>query len=447
MNTMYRYIGLVLLTMLVCLSPWNAASLSAQEQPTTLAEMVNAALEANYNIQIYRNFQKQAENTNTIGNAGMLPRIDITGEQSFSVENSEQQFFTGDSQQADAARSESTSAAAALNWVVFDGLAMFARKDRLAQLAQLSKTDTRYYIEQTAADLAMSYYQLKQEKKLLEAYRKTLEVSRARLDLQNKRGEIGDGTELDIQRARVDRNTDSSMVLNQQAMIRELEIQINRLMNRDLVTRIGAQEEFELTESLDLMQLLQAAEENNAQLSQQQIQEMIAAEDIKINRGSMFPEIELFGNYRFGRVSNEVGFLQSSQAFGPNFGVRVRFNLFNGGQQRTQLQNAKIAAETEQVRTDQVAQDIRAAVRVAYLRWENQMKQVKLEQGSVDEARKTLTIAERQYDLGTISDVDFRTIQLNALNAEVRFLQAKFSAKSREIELYRLSGQLMEQLL
>ncbi len=139
--------------------------------------------------------------------------------------------------------------------------------------------------------------------------------------------------------------------------------------------------------------------------------------------------------------------MQSSQAFGPSFGIRVRFNLFNGGKQRTKLQNAQIAAETEQVRTDQVAQDIRAAVRIAYLRWENQMKQVELKHHSVDEARKTLEIAGRQYDLGTISDVDFRTIQLNALNAEVRFLQAKFSTKSREIELYRLSGQLMEWLL
>src|SRR6056297_2436092 len=264
MNSMTRYTGLLLLPLMIGLFSLTFGKLSAQEQPTTLAEMVNSALEANYNIQIYRNYQEQAENTNTIGNAGMLPRIDITGEQSFSVENSEQQFFTGDSQQADAARSESTSAAASLSWVVFDGLAMFARKDRLGQLAQLSKTDTRYYIEQTAADLALNYYQLKQEKKLLSAYRKTLEVSEARLSLQEKRGEIGEGTELDIQRARVDRNTDSSLVLNQQALISELEIQINRLMNRDLVTRIGSQEEFVLTESLGLMQLMQSAEENNA---------------------------------------------------------------------------------------------------------------------------------------------------------------------------------------
>lgn len=419
----------------------------AQESSMTLPEMVNSALEANYNIQIYRNFQKQAENTNTLGNAGMLPRLDLSGEQSFSFQNSEQQFFTGDSQQANSARSESTNAQASLTWVVFDGLAMFARKDRLGQLEALGKTETRYYIEQTAADLAVGYYQLKQEKKLLESYRKTLGVSKARLELQEKRGEIGAGSELDVQRARVDRNTDSSLVLSQQALIRELEIQINQLMNRDLVSSIDPQDDFNLAKSLNLLQIMDRAMNENAQLTQRQIQEMIAEKDVKISRGAMFPEVELFGNYQFGRQSNEVGFLQSSQAFGPNFGVRVRFNLFNGGQQRTVVENAKITAETEQVRVNQMAQQISAAMRVAYLRWENEIAQVELEAQSAKEAKLTLDIAQRQYELGAINDVDFRTIQLNALNAETRYLQAQFRAKSREIELYRLSGQLIEKIM
>ncbi|MDZ7847295.1 MAG: hypothetical protein U5L96_11250 [Owenweeksia sp.] len=41
---------------------------------------------------------------------------------------------------------------------------MFARKERLEKLALLGKTNTRYYVEQTAADLAKAYYQLKQER-------------------------------------------------------------------------------------------------------------------------------------------------------------------------------------------------------------------------------------------------------------------------------------------
>ncbi|MFZ6051201.1 TolC family protein [Halocola ammonii] len=431
----------------IMLAVFSTGVLQAQEGSMSLSQMVSTALESNYDIQIYRNLQRQAENTNTVGNAGMLPVIDLTGEQSISINNSEQQFFTGDSQQADAARSESTSAQASLRWVVFDGLAMFARKDQLEKLALLSKTETRYYLEQTAADLANAYFQLKREKKLLDAFRETMEVSKARLALQEKSSEVGAGTALDLQRARVDLNTDSAQVLNQKALINELQIQINQLMSRDLEKTIDPNEEFNLQESFDLLQLIETAQKENAQLSQQQIREMVAKEDVKINRGMMYPEVELFGNYQYGRQSNEVGFLQSSQSFGPNFGVRVRFNLFNGGQQRTALENAKITVENEAIRVNQVNQEIRAAVRVAYIRWQNGMQRVELEEQSVAEADQTLKIAQKQYELGAINDVEFRTIQLNALNAEVRFLEAQFSAKSREIELQQLTGQLLNEVL
>lgn len=417
------------------------------QEALSLPEMINQALEANYDIRIVRNEQKQAENSNTIGNAGMLPRADITAEQSYSINNSKQEFVTGDSQQATAAQNEATSAQAAVRWVVFDGLAMFARKDQLEQLTLLGKTNTRYYVEQTAADLAMAYYQLKQERQLLAAYRKTLEVSSSRLTLQKKALEVGAGTALDLQRAEVDRNTDSALVLSQKAQIRELEVQINQLMNRDLETAIVPVGSFDLTSSLNLQQLLDMAAAENAQLTQQQLREMIAMEDVDIRRGALFPELELFGNYNFNRQSNEVGFLQSSRSFGPNFGVRVRFNLFNGGKDRIDLQNAKIEAENEGLRTSQVNLDIRAAVRVAYTRWENAMAQVNLEQESITKAQQTLDIATKQYELRSINAVDFRLIQLNAVNAQARYLQAQFRAKSREIELYRLSGQLMEQLM
>ena len=429
----------------LCLSVFSL-SLSAQEN-MTLQEMVRQALEANYDIRIVRNEQMQAENANTIGNAGMLPVADIFAEQSYAITNSQQQFVTGDSQEAEAAQNEGTSAQVSVNWVVFDGLAMFARKDRLEQLALLGKTNTRYYIEQTTADLAKAYYQLKQERKLLHTYRKTLEVSEARLSLQQKGLEVGAATALDLQRAEVDRNTDSSLVLSQIAQIQELEIQINRMMNRDLEAGIDPVNEINLDAGMELENLLGMAQAENAQLTQQQIQEMIAAEEVDITRGALFPELELFGNYNFSRQSNEVGFLESSRAFGPNFGVRVRFNLYSGGQQRIALQNAKIEAESESLRTGQVNQEIRAAVRVAYLRWQNAMMQVLLEEESSEKAAQTLEIATQQYQLGAINDVDFRLIQLNALNAESRFLEAQYRAKSREIELYRLSGQLMEQIM
>ncbi|MDZ7847294.1 MAG: hypothetical protein U5L96_11245 [Owenweeksia sp.] len=51
----------------------------------SLPEMVTQALEANYDLRIVRNEQRQAENNNSIGNAGMLPVADLFAEQAYTI--------------------------------------------------------------------------------------------------------------------------------------------------------------------------------------------------------------------------------------------------------------------------------------------------------------------------------------------------------------------------
>ena len=276
----------------------------------SLADLVTRALQENYQIRIFRNIERTSVNNNTIGNAGMLPTVNLTGQRRTAVNNSRQQFFTGDSQAANNAKSTATSADLEVNWIVFDGLAMFARRDQLAQLELLSQGDTRFFMEQTVADLVTAYYQLKQESQLLAAFRKTLDVSQARLTFAERAFEIGSSNMLDVQLARVDCNTDSSLVLNQQAQVQEITIAINRLINRDLTAALITTDSIVLQDDFSLPELLASARLNNTQLSQQQLQELVAMSQVEINKGALFPTVEVYGNYGFNRQANEVGFLQ-----------------------------------------------------------------------------------------------------------------------------------------
>ena len=103
----------------------------------SLEELVSMAIEENYQIRILKNLEQVADNRNTIGQAGMLPTVGISGEARSAINNSRQQFFTGDSQEASNATRRSTSAAVDASWIVFDGFAMFARRDQLDQLTAL----------------------------------------------------------------------------------------------------------------------------------------------------------------------------------------------------------------------------------------------------------------------------------------------------------------------
>ncbi len=389
----------------------------------SLQEMINTALEQNYQIQIFANSKQAAQNSNTIGNAGMLPDVNLTGEYRVSYNNTEQRYFTGDGQSADNAKSTALAGNVGVNWIVFDGLAMFARKSQLEHLEKLSQQDLRFYIEQTAYDIAYNYYRLAQEQKLLTLYRTSTDVSQSRLDFESQAFEVGSATGLDVQQALVDRNTDSSKVLEQKALIKEIEIELNRIINRDLIAPIQLADSIYLRGDFDLVNLIEASRINNAELNRQQLAELAS-----------------ISNYK----ANEVGFLESSRQFGPNGGVRIRFNLFTGGRDNIRAKNLKLESESEALLTDDIKQEVEGSVRVAYLRWTSRLEQVQLEMQSVEAAQKALNIAWKQFEIGTLTNVDFRIIQLNAVNANSRLLTAQFAAKARELELNRLSGTLME---
>ena len=410
----------------------------------SLQEMINTALEQNYQIQIFANSKQAAQNSNTIGNAGMLPDVNLTGEYRVSYNNTEQRYFTGDGQSADNAKSTALAGNVGVNWIVFDGLAMFARKSQLEHLEKLSQQDLRFYIEQTAYDIAYNYYRLAQEQKLLTLYRTSTDVSQSRLDFESQAFEVGSATGLDVQQALVDRNTDSSKVLEQKALIKEIEIELNRIINRDLIAPIQLADSIYLRGDFDLVNLIEASRINNAELNRQQLAELASISNYKAAQGDLYPVIELFGNYGYNKQANEVGFLESSRQFGPNGGVRIRFNLFTGGRDNIRAKNLKLESESEALLTDDIKQEVEGSVRVAYLRWTSRLEQVQLEMQSVEAAQKALNIAWKQFEIGTLTNVDFRIIQLNAVNANSRLLTAQFAAKARELELNRLSGTLME---
>jgi outer membrane protein len=57
-------------------------------------------------------------------------------------------------------------------------------------------------------------------------------------------------------------------------------------------------------------------------------------------------------------------------------------------------------------------------------------------------AKQNLDITLDKFRIGTITTLEFRTAQLNYVNAKVRYSNAQFQAKTSEIALRELAGNL-----
>ncbi len=418
------------------------------QQPVSLYDLVNRALEENYQIRIARSREEIASNNNTIGNAGFLPSADLSAEQAYAVENSRSDYYTGVTRSGTNAKSTSFNAMAEVNWVIFDGFRMFAAKDRLVNLQESGRLETRYYIEQTVSDIAKAYYNLVEQRELLSNYRQSLEISAYRVKLEQEKLRLGSGNALLYHQALVDYNADSVTVVNQKMIIRNIEIQINTIVNQDPETTIlPADKDILIYEIGEKDSLVASALERNIDLKQSQIEELIAETNRRTEAADRYPEISLFGNYSYSRQTSELGFVESARSYGPQYGIRVRFNLFDGGRETQQLRNARIEEDISETDKNRTSQMILAGLTTSLNQHNSFTEQVNLITESLGSAERSLQIAKQQLEYGAINGYDFRVTQRTYIEVKNHLVALKFSLVNAEIDILRISATLMPAIM
>ncbi len=415
----------------------------------SLEDLVQRSLLENYNLKIVRNNQQIAENENTFGNAGFLPSVDLSSNQSWSVENSELSFFNGDGRTGENALSNSLNAMVETNWTVFDGFRMFARKDQLNYLAQLGKLDTQYYIEQTIADLADLYFQMITEQELLNTLRQSIEVSSYRVDLEKEKQRLGAGNTLMYLQAVNDLNADSVLIIRQIALIDDIRIRINRIINQEPDENFSPSESIEIGNITidDKELLLQKAMENNFELEQSRLQELIAETNVRIEKAMRYPQINLFGNYAFMRQSSETGFVEESQNYGFQYGLSIRFNLFNGNQQNISIQNREKEKKNQQIRTEDTGAMLKSEISRMLSQYQSAASELELLEKNMQNAERSLEIATEQLAQGSINGFEFRQNQLAVFQIQNQIIRLKYTLKIIETDLKRLTGELTDWVL
>ena len=98
----------------------------AQDQ-FTIEEAIQLGIKNNYNILVANNNATIAANDNSLGNAGMLPIVDINASTNFANNATKQEFNTGAAVDKAGVKSNSINSGVYLTWTLFNGLKMFAR--------------------------------------------------------------------------------------------------------------------------------------------------------------------------------------------------------------------------------------------------------------------------------------------------------------------------------
>lgn len=430
---------LILLVILLLLQSGTGVA----QEALSLENAIALALENNFAIRIARTEVEIDRNNASLGNAGLLPTLTATAGESRSINDARQEFYNGSLIDRNGAKSDNRSVGVALNWTLFDGLAMFSNYAKLRTFREMGELETRIAVEDNLAQVIKAYHDLVQAQKNLKAIEEAVSISEKRMQIAQANYKMGSGSKLDLLDARVDLNEDRSAVMRAALAVANGRIALNRLMGRAADLDFATSDSIRLQGDLALAPLEQQMLSGNQALLLSRKNLRAAEQANKAASGPRLPKIGLNVGYNLARTESQAGFIKSSENQGLTYGLSASYTLFDGFNISRNKQNAEITVRANELRLREMEQAFQAQLRQSHAQYRANLEMISLESDNLTVSRENVQAALERYRLGSISALELREVQRKYLDAQVRLLTAQYEAAASEVELLRLSGGLI----
>jgi len=412
-------------------------------QVLTLENAIDRALSNNFSIRIERNVSAIKDNDATIGNAGMFPLIDANASYIKSNNSITQQLSNGTEINKDNAAQTVTTAGVALDWVLFDGLRMFAAYDRLKALSEQGRIDLKVEMETVIEQVHRNYYSVVKESQLLKALQETFVFYEDRLKISENKYNVGSASRLDFLQSKVDLNAQRAAILQQQENLTNARTELNRLLVFPVDTAYQVADTIIINYNPDYATLKNSLA-NNFQLQSIEKNISISRYSLRETRGLRFPVISGIAGYAYSNSENAAGLFIKNQTVGPQFGLTARLNLFDGFNTSRQIKNAKLTLLNSELSFAQATHNLNADLIIAFEHFKNSSDRLKLEEDNINYARENASVFTESFKLGSANSLQVKEAQESFNTALSRLVNARYDAKIAEVVLMRLTGQLVK---
>ncbi len=417
---------------------------SKSQETLALEDAIRIALQNNFNVKIAQNAALINKTNNTAGNAGLLPEAVLNFGNNYNFNNTKQEFFDGNTREGNNVKTSNLNANIQLGWTIFDGMQMFVNRDRLKEIENLGQLNVQLQMENTISQVMSLYYNIEQNERRIQTIEKAIEISLERLSLAKLKSEVGTGSGIPILQAEVDINADSSALIRQQLIVKTIKIQLNEVLGRSPDYLFEITPVAEIQKTVEYTDLSEKTSRRNLLLQMADKTIRLAEINVKLWEGNKFPIIDLNAGYNFSRLQAEIGVLKFNQNNGFSFGLTGRWNIFNGWNNRREIQVAKLGIETGKLTKEQTELSTRTDLFTLYNSYLTAQELTKKEEVNIRIAKQNLDITTEKMRLGTIDALELRQAQLNLIDAEFRKITSTFESRLSYLELMRLSGQLIQ---
>lgn len=335
-----------------------------------------------------------------------------------------------------------------MNWIVFDGLKMFATRDKLEEFVKLGELGIKQQVVNTIASVITNYYAIVRQKQQLKALNDQIQLSAERVKLAQYKLDIGVGAKPDVLQSKVDLNAQKAAFLSQETLMAQLREQLNQVINIVPESKYLVSDTILINMSVALGDIQANLEKNNPDLLMAQKNIDIAKLVLKERKADRFPTVSLNSGYTFNRTNNKatVNPFQPlySRNFGRNIGFTIAVPILNNFTTKRLIKQSALDIQYQQLFFENQKSILNLNVINAYKDYELQKRALALEEENIVLAKENVTIVFEVYKLNSTTLIQLKEAQKSLEDAQTRLINARYNTKLAETELLRLKGEIIK---
>lgn len=417
------------------------STVNAQKK-LTIDDAVSIALKNNFDILVAGNDANIAKANNTLGNAGMLPTVALTGSGNYGVSNTNQKLSSGGLTNYPALSSSSLSAGAQLNWNLYDGGKMFVTKSKLNEIQALGEIQFKDKVMQTLFNVIAAYYDVVRQKQQLNSINEALNYNRDRVNIAQTGFNAGSLLKSDLLQAKIDLNVNSENAINQQFTIEVSLKNLKLLLGKNDMETIEILDSIPLNYSPDKADLLQKINNSNTSILSFQKQIDIAQLALKESRSLYLPTLSFKAGYYVSHTVNSDGSVLQNNAIGPQVGGTLVIPIYNAGETKRKETAAKIQTQSAEYNLQNIKLQVSTELQNTFTEFENQQKLLKIETENNELAKENIQISIDRLKNGQATSLEVRLAQEDYVQSNTRLINFRYSLKIAETKLKQLVSAL-----
>jgi outer membrane protein len=429
---------------------------SFAQETVTVEDIVQMAIQKNYDIRVAQATAATQFTDKRFIYGAFIPTINASGvlakNYNYIINQAFPVNYTTQLPQDGAAHSfnglsYTTNSSIQAAWTIFDGTKMFATRNRLLKLAEWGETNVRNQIVNTVAATMTNFYNIVRQQKQLNAIEEVMAVTLERVKLAERKLEVGTGAKPELLQAKVDLNAQRTLAVQQEILIQQIKDQMNGQLGFALPDQFNIADTIPINMNLNFDEIVSSIENSNQTVLAAKKNLEVATIAIRESQAGRYPILQLLSSYGLNRSENAVQYsaavqkLQHTQPF--SIGASISVPILNNMSQSRLVAQARVTQSRMQAIYDQQKVLAIVGVRNAFTNYENLKRILQIQEENIAVAKENVSIALAGFKRGITTFIELRTAQQSLSDAYNLLIGARFSTKASEIELLRLSGDLL----